>query len=167
VAGFVQAAAIDSPGLAGSPAIAIEVVKLLKEEGFDPEMDPAYNPYRKPIIIPKRLWKGPDGKSISVNQKDPSRRVVCKCEKVTEAEIRDAISRPLRCASTQAVRKRTRAGMGHCQGEFCEPRVKEIIHEVTGVANPNGRPWPASSILKQRWLTKEQKEEFVALSKPQ
>ena len=40
---------------------------------------------------------------------------VCKCEKVTEAEVIDACHRSLPVDSTQAMRKRVRAGMGHCQ----------------------------------------------------
>lgn len=109
-----QAAGIDSPGLAGSPAIAIHVVKLLRDAGLDAQPNPTFNPYRRPIIRPKDGWKG-----IKIGHKDPEKNVVCKCEKVTEAEIVDAIRRPLRCISTQAVRKRTRAGMGHCQGSAC------------------------------------------------
>lgn len=41
---------------------------------------------------------------------DPKTNVVCKCEKVTEAEIVSAIHRSLPIDSTQAIRKRTRAG---------------------------------------------------------
>lgn len=46
---------------------------------------------------------------------DPRVNVVCKCEKVTEAEVVEALHRSLPVDSTQAIRKRTRAGMGHCQ----------------------------------------------------
>lgn len=161
VPGFVQAAAIDSPGLAGSPAIALEIVKLLQEAGLEVTANNAFNPYRKPIIVPKNGWKG-----IKIDAADPEKNVVCKCEKVTEAEIKDAINRSLECSSTQALRKRTRAGMGHCQGKFCEPRVKKIIEAETGIAEPSvvGRPWPASSILPQRWLTDEQKDEYKKLA---
>lgn len=97
---------------------------------------------------------------IKIGHEDPTCNVVCKCEKVTEAEIVDAIHRPLPCLSTQAVRKRTRAGMGHCQGEFCEPRVKEILARENRlpVSAVQGRPWPASSLLPRRWLTDEDKE---------
>jgi glycerol-3-phosphate dehydrogenase len=108
---LLQAAGIDSPGLAGSPAIAIEVVRLLKKAGLATPPNPTFNPYRRPIIRPKHGWKG-----IKIGHEDPEKNVVCKCEKVTEAEIVDAIRRPLQCISTQAIRKRTRAGMGHCQG---------------------------------------------------
>ena len=32
--------------------------------------------------------------------------------------------------NTQQVRKRTRAGMGWCQGQYCQPRVQAIIAKV-------------------------------------
>lgn len=54
--------------------------------------------------------------------------------------------------------------MGHCQGEFCEPRVKQIIARERGLREVVGRPWPASSILPQRWLSKGQKEYFASLT---
>lgn len=54
-------------------------------------------------------------------------RIVCRCEKVTEAEIVEAIHSPLEAYTVDAVKRRTRAGMGRCQGGFCGPRVMEII----------------------------------------
>ena len=44
-------------------------------------------------------------------------QVVCKCEKVTEAEVVEACRRSLPVDSTQTMRKRNRAGMGGCQGK--------------------------------------------------
>ena len=48
---------------------------------------------------------------------------------VTEAEIRAAIRRPVGAKSVDGVKRRTRAGMGRCQGGFCSPRVVEILAE--------------------------------------
>ena len=59
--------------------------------------------------------------------------VICRCEVVTEAEIRQAIRRPVGACSIDAVKRRTRAGMGRCQGGFCSPRVAEILAEELGV----------------------------------
>ena len=124
---FIHAAGIDSPGLAGSPAIALEIVRLLKNAGLDFVKDPSFNPHRAPIITPKNgmrgLKMGALGKNDSHGAADVSdekrmeSNVVCKCEKVTEAEVVRAIRRSLPIDSTQAIRKRTRAGMGHCQGK--------------------------------------------------
>ena len=61
---------------------------------------------------------------------------------------------PVLVDNTQQVRKRTRAGMGWCQGQYCAPKVKAIIaRELGGGRGPGGggvegRPWPASSLLE-------------------
>ena len=59
--------------------------------------------------------------------------IICRCEVVTEAEIRRAIRRPVGARSVDGVKRRTRAGMGRCQGGFCLPRVAAIISEETGI----------------------------------
>ncbi|KAL7521546.1 hypothetical protein ACHAWX_006222 [Stephanocyclus meneghinianus] len=124
---FIHVAGIDSPGLAGSPAIAIEVVRLLKEAGLETPPNENFNPNRAPIITPKAGMKGlkmgPVGKNDSdgtdADEAKMASNVICKCEKVTELEVVRALRRSLPIDSTQAIRKRTRAGMGHCQGKTC------------------------------------------------
>jgi L-2-hydroxyglutarate oxidase LhgO len=173
--GFIHAAGIDSPGLAGSPAIALEVVRLLSQTGLTLKLNPKFNPNRRPIIVPKIGWsieRNGKRETIKVNAQnrpmDPALHVVCKCEKVTEAEIVDSIRRRLPVDSTQAVRKRTRAGMGHCQGQYCEPRVKAIIARETNRKENavGGRAWPATSIIPQRWLTDKQKDSIRTCGAP-
>lgn len=169
---FIHVAGIDSPGLAGSPAIAVDVVKMLKDAGLKVGANKAFDPKRKAMIVPKNGWNGiragPVGKFT-----DPKVNVVCKCEKVTEAEIVDAIHRSLPVDSTQAIRKRTRAGMGECQGDKenydCETRVRAIIAREMGVPlNAIGRrPWPATSTLPQRWIEDNHKQRLVELMKAQ
>ena len=60
-------------------------------------------------------------------------KLICRCEVVTEAEIRAAIRRPVGATSIDGVKRRTRAGMGRCQGGFCSPRVAEILSEELGI----------------------------------
>jgi len=160
---MIHVAGIDSPGLAGSPAIALEVVRLLEESGCKLTANPTFNPRRAPIITPKDGMRGLKMGSVGKNDSDGldeakmSQNVICKCEKVTELEVVRALRRSLPIDSTQAIRKRTRAGMGHCQGDpanyNCEARVKAIIARETGMpmSQIGGRPWPATSTLSQRW----------------
>mmetsp|Transcript_54627 Transcript_54627/g.163240 ORF Transcript_54627/g.163240 Transcript_54627/m.163240 type:complete len:736 (-) Transcript_54627:399-2606(-) len=171
---FIHAAGIDSPGLAGSPAVAVEVVNLLKGAGLPLVKDPTFNPNRAPIITPKNgmrgLKMGPLGKNDAKSPRDVAdikrmaSNVVCKCEKVTELEIVRAVHRSLPIDSTQAIRKRTRAGMGHCQGEIenydCETRVRAIVARENGVSTneEGGRPWPATSTLTRRWIDEGEKD---------
>ena len=58
-------------------------------------------------------------------------RVICRCETITEAEIVEAVRRGAR--TVDGVKRRTRAGMGRCQGGFCSPRVMEIISREAGI----------------------------------
>jgi len=163
VPGFINAASIDSPGIAASPAIALDIVTMLQAAGLQTIPDPKFIPYRAPIFRPKDGYKGlkmtPDIED-AWSCKDPRSNVVCKCERVTEAEVVDACRRSLPIDSTQAIRKRTRAGMGHCQGDpdnyCCEQRVAAIIARETGLAyeEVGTRPWPASSMMPKRIFDK-------------
>ncbi len=74
-------------------------MQLIKNEKF--------NPYRKPIIIKKD--KSFDRK---IDDEDPTKNIICRCEKVTESEIIDAMKRGIPVKSTDAIKRRTRAGMG-------------------------------------------------------
>ena len=58
--------------------------------------------------------------------------VLCECEAVTRAEVRDAVSRT--GPDLQAVRIRTRAGMGSCQGGRCGHRLAAELVPEAGVA---------------------------------
>ena len=160
---------IDSPGIAGSPAIALEVVQLLQEAGFDAPADVTFNPKRAPIIFPKEgdasafgelVYTPDDKESVNAAGVAAEANVVCKCEKVTEAEIVEACKRSLPVDSTQAMRKRNRAGMGGCQGKpwnyGCECRVAQIIARENGYKEPavvGRRPWSATSLFPRRWPT--------------
>ncbi len=143
VKGFINVAGIDSPGLTSSPAIAEKVAGILKNAGLDLIRKENFNAYRKPIIIKKD--KDFQGK---IDDEDPSKNIICRCEKVTEAEILDAMHRGIPIKSTDAIKRRTRAGMGPCQGNFCRPRVKALIarelnipvEEVTVRGKNSGEP---------------------------
>jgi glycerol-3-phosphate dehydrogenase len=55
--------------------------------------------------------------------------MVCQCEKVSLGEILDVLSRSVPCLTVKALKKRTRAGFGKCQGGFCQPQVVRLLAE--------------------------------------
>ena len=61
-------------------------------------------------------------------------RIICRCESVSEGQILEAIHRPLGARSLDAVKRRTRAGMGRCQAGFCSPKVMEILERELALA---------------------------------
>ena len=132
VKGFVNVAGIQSPGLTSSPAIAEMVIGILKDAGLEWEDNNDFDPYRKPIVTKKPLQPLKDIKQfieLPLGSKD---RIVCRCEQVREDEIVDALHRGIRVKTVDGVKRRTRAGMGWCQGEFCKPRVIEIMEREYG-----------------------------------
>jgi len=108
--------------------------------------DPNFSPTRKAIIVKKG-----DDFDGQIDAKSPEKNIICRCEKVTEAEIIDAIHRGIPIDSLDAIKRRTRAGMGPCQGQFCGPRVAEVIARENNMkvedVTPRGK---GSSILPHR-----------------
>lgn len=133
VGNLVHAAGIQSPGLASAPAIAVDVckmaVKILKKK-IDLKEKPHFNPRRK---LAPQLDKLKLAKRNSLIENRPAYgHIVCRCELVSEGEIVDAIHAPLPSRTLDAVKRRTRAGMGRCQGGFCTPAVINIVARETG-----------------------------------
>lgn len=132
VKGFINVAGIQSPGLTSAPAIADMVIGILKDAGLEWEDNRDFDPYRKPVVTKKPLKPLKDIKEfieLPLGSKD---RIVCRCEQVREDEIVDALHRGIKVKTVDGVKRRTRAGMGWCQGEFCKPRVIEIMEREYG-----------------------------------
>ena len=126
---FIQAAGICSPGLTSAPAIADMVENLVRESGIELVPDPNYDPIRKHIRAFRHMTDEEKQEAIAKNPLYG--RIICRCETITEAEVVEAVARGAR--SLDGVKRRTRAGMGRCQGGFCGPRVMEIISRETGI----------------------------------
>ncbi|WXR61042.1 NAD(P)/FAD-dependent oxidoreductase [Peptostreptococcaceae bacterium AGR-M142] len=122
VKNFINVAGIESPGLTSSPAIARHIYELILELEPNISFKKDFNPYRKAIIIKKN--ENFDGK---IDHEDKAKNIICRCEKVTESEIIDAINRGIKIDSLDAIKRRTRTMMGQCQGHFCTNRVKKIL----------------------------------------
>ena len=122
--GFVDCAGIESPGLASSPAVG-EYVKEIVVNILRPVQKADYKAERKGILDPKTL--SAEERNALIKENPAYGNIICRCEKVTEGEILDAIHRPLGARSLDGVKRRTRAGMGRCQSGFCSPRTMEIL----------------------------------------
>lgn len=122
--GLVQAAGIQSPGLTSAPAIAKYLVAPIVEAlGASWHSDYKSGRPAQPCF---RTMAAADQKALIA--KNPLYgRVICRCETITEGEIVDAIHRPVGARTVDGVKRRTRAGMGRCQGGFCGPRVTQIL----------------------------------------
>ena len=128
--GFVDCAAIESPGLSSAPAIGVMVADIVTGI-LNLEDDPGFNGTRKGILNPQTL--STEEYNALIRENPAYGTVICRCETVTEGEILDAIRRVPGAKSIDGIKRRTRAGMGRCQGGFCSPRVLEILSRELGV----------------------------------
>jgi len=132
--GFFDAVGIESPGLTSAPAIgewmAEKIVeKLRKTQKVDEKKD--FQETRKDIPNIASMDQAEAAALIAENPAYGT--VICRCEKVTEGEIIDAIRRPLGARSLDGIKRRTRAGMGRCQAGFCSTKVMEILARELGI----------------------------------
>ena len=129
--GFVNVAGIQSPGLASAPAIAEMAMGILHGLGVPREKRPDYDPVRP--APPRFAVLDSDERDRLIKEDPRYGRVICRCETVTEAEVVKAIHGVIPATTMDAVKRRTRVGMGRCQGGFCGYRVAEILARELGV----------------------------------
>ena len=128
--GFIDCAGIESPGLTSAPAIGEMVANILKDlMGLEEKED--FIATRKGVLNPEHLSK--EERKQLIKENPAYGNIICRCEMITEGEIIDSIKRPLGAKSLDAVKRRTRAGMGRCQAGFCSPRTMEILARELGV----------------------------------
>lgn len=130
VGGFYQAAAMRSPGLTAAPAVAARLVHgaVARDLGLRPRT--SFQPVRRGI---RKLLDLPETERDDLIAENPAYgRLICHCNRVTEAEIVEAIHRGAR--SLDGVKFRTRAGFGRCQGGFCTDKVLSILARELHVA---------------------------------
>jgi len=145
---FINVAGIESPGLASSPAIAKKVVEEFIAKKIKLIPNPNFNPLVRPYHRFKETSEEAWHQLISKDKRYA--RMVCRCETVSEGEIRDLLNRNCAPHSIKGVKKRVRAGFGRCQGGFCAPNVLAILADhyhikVTEVPYDE----PGTNILKQ------------------
>ena len=129
--GLIHAGAIDSPGLTCCVSIARYLVSLLAEQGLTLDEKNDWNGNRED---PHAFRKMSDEQKDAYIQENPAYgKIVCRCETVSEGEILHAIRSNPQALDVDGVKRRTRSGMGRCQGGFCGPYVMELISRELGI----------------------------------
>ncbi|MEG1706649.1 MAG: FAD-dependent oxidoreductase, partial [Clostridia bacterium] len=134
VRNFVHAACIQSPGLTASPAIGEDVAKMavdiLKKQQIV-EYNSNFNPNRKDIPHLKKM--SDKERDLLIKSNADYGKILCRCEEVSLGEIKDAIHSNPPALTVDAVKRRVRAGMGRCQGGFCQPLVMQTLAEELNI----------------------------------
>ncbi len=132
IKGLINCAGIESPGLTASPAIAKFVVEELVSNILPLAKNKEFNGIRKPGDFFKTLTI--EQKNELIKQDSSYGKIICRCEQITEGEILHAIRSNPKATTIDAVKRRTRAGMGRCQGGFCQISVAEILAKELGTS---------------------------------
>ncbi|ASY75025.1 anaerobic glycerol-3-phosphate dehydrogenase subunit A [Pectobacterium polaris] len=123
----------------------------LEEVKSAPHALSAY-PAAKPLSAPLRgsaIYRHGEraGRMLSGERLD--RSLVCECEAVTAGEVRYAVE-SLQVNNLIDLRRRTRVGMGTCQGELCACRAAGLLCRL-GTATPEQSLTQLSQFLNERW----------------
>ncbi|WP_346966809.1 NAD(P)/FAD-dependent oxidoreductase [Clostridium perfringens] len=127
---FINVIGIDSPGLTAAPAIGVYVVNMIKDK-LDLIEKKNFKKTREKIARFAELSL--KEKNRLIKEKPAYGHMVCKCEFVTEGEIVEAIHRPIPALTVDAIKRRTRASMGGCQGIGCTLPISKILSRELGI----------------------------------
>ena len=131
VKNLVHVAAIDSPGLTCCVAIARYAVEILMKLGMDAEEKENWDGTRQSTCAFQEM--SDEEKDAYIKENPAFGKIVCRCETVSEGEILLAIRTNPKAMDLDGVKRRTRSGMGRCQGGFCSPYIMKLIAEEHGI----------------------------------
>lgn len=139
VENLYNAAGMQSPGLTAAPAVGEMIAaEIARVSGAAKKAD------FKAALPKKKVFNHMTNteKAEAISENNLFGRVICRCETITEGEIVEAINSPVGARTVDGVKRRTRAGMGRCQGGFCGPRVTKILARELNISIPE--------VLKER-----------------
>jgi glycerol-3-phosphate dehydrogenase len=120
---------IRSTGLTASMALAERARVLLGDAGLAlTPRDDLPDPPRMPNIGEARPRPYQSDARIAADPEYGT--IVCFCERVSRGEIRDALASPVPPCDLDGLRRRTRAGMGRCQGFYCRAQVRALLRQA-------------------------------------
>jgi glycerol-3-phosphate dehydrogenase len=127
--GWINLVGIESPGLTAAPAIAVRTADMIGTT-MDLRPNPEFHGGRPPRPRFAHLDDAERGRRAAA---EPAwGEMICRCEHVARAEVEAALANPFGARSLDAIKRRTRCGMGRCQGGFCTPRLVDLL-EARGV----------------------------------
>ncbi len=131
--GIVTVAGIRSTGLSAAPALARHLLAEMERRcGLELVRNPEAVTHRPESAWPG-WWRRPYEDPARMKRNPDYGRFVCFCEQISRGEIADALDSPLKPRTMDALKRRTRALAGRCQGFDCRVPLAELIAEHCGV----------------------------------
>jgi len=87
--------------------------------------------------------------SVAIDfESEENKKLICECENVTLGEIKYAVKYQ-NVTTLEDLRRRTRVGMGTCQGTYCIHKAAAALAEALG--DKSKSPEMAKAYLNERW----------------
>ena len=117
---------VKTPGMTMAPELGRYLTEKVINVLGDVKERSDFKPYRHGITRVRELG---DSERASFVAKYPDYgKIICRCEQISEGEIREAIRRGAR--TVEAIKRRTSAGMGRCQGSYCRQQIIKLLEEA-------------------------------------
>jgi len=126
---YICVGGIRSTGISGCLGIAEYVAGLLKGGGVDLKHKPEFKTIKMPNI--GEAFTRPYQNEELIAENADYGKIICHCERVTLGELNDALASPISATSLDALRRRTRAIQGRCQGFNCHAALVSILRAPT------------------------------------
>ncbi|MBI5950081.1 MAG: FAD-dependent oxidoreductase [Chloroflexi bacterium] len=118
---------IRSTGISSAMGIAEYAVELLSGAGVEFRLKDEFKSIRLPTIGQADIRPHQSAEMIAKNPQYAE--MVCHCERVSRGELIDAMNGPIPATVLDALRRRTRASQGRCQGFNCHAA---LVKDLTG-----------------------------------
>lgn len=125
---YVTVGGIRSTGLTAAMAIALYVKELLIKAGVEVK-----DVKQLPAIKMNTLGEAsrrPYQDEDAIKANPLNGQIICHCERTTTQEVLDALHSPLPPSNLQALGRRTRAGLGRCQGFYCHHELRKLMEKA-------------------------------------
>ena len=128
--GLIDLIGIESPGLTASVPIAEEVAGIIAKQMLLHEKTNFVSERKRP----PRLRDLSEEEQAALIAEDPEYgEIICRCQKVSKREIRNAIENPFGAKSISAIKYRAWATTGRCNGGYCLTRIVDMLVNEYGV----------------------------------
>ena len=128
-AGLVSLIGVKTPGLTCAPTLGARAAARLLDFLGGAARRPDFDPHRRGIPAPGRM--SPAARAALIARDSAYGNILCRCRQVSEGEVLEAIRRG--AVTIDGVKRRTGAGMGRCQGGFCQGKILELLARAQGL----------------------------------
>ncbi len=147
---MVSAVGIKNPGMTSAPYLTDRILNLLREDGLCIDsFDDGKRPAPQRVLF---LEASPADQAEMLRRDPRYGRVICRCENITEGDVRAVLNSPLPPRTFNGFKKRLRIGMGRCQGSYCTSRLLKIVCQATGQAPQDFLKSTRGSSMVKGWL---------------